>query len=289
MPLNPLIPPRTNNRPDGNKAVASGVAGRMTKLGPLGATHTALDTDPAVAAELEELGYATLWLAGGQGNNLPQITEVIRGTSRIQVASGILSVDRVPSAAVASAYAELPAGRFVVGLGGAHGARPLATLGDYLDEIDDVVPPSARILSALGPRMLELARDRASGAYPYLVTTDYVASAREILGADRQLAVLIPVVAETDVTRVREVVRGGSLKFLAGIPGYAANFRRMGFTEADIADLSDRLVDGLTVWGDFDAVAARLREYRAAGADQVVLQLDGLPREWWPELVKALA
>jgi hypothetical protein len=57
----------------------------MTELGPLGATHSSLDTDAAVetAAELEELGYATLWLAGGQGNNLPRITEVVRGTSRI--------------------------------------------------------------------------------------------------------------------------------------------------------------------------------------------------------------
>jgi probable F420-dependent oxidoreductase len=138
--------------------------------------------------------------------------------------------------------------------------------------------------------MLELARDRASGAYPYLVTTDYVASARELLGAGPQLVVGLSVVAGTDVAAVRESVRGaGSLKFLAGMPGYAANFRRMGFTDADIADLSDRLVDGLTVWGDFDGVVARLREYRAAGADQVVVPLDGLPREWWPELVKALA
>ena len=97
------------------------------------------------------------------------------------------------------------------------------------------------------------------------------------------------VVAATDQAKVREAARAGSLKFLAGMPGYAANFRRMGFTDADIADLSDRLVDGLTVGGDFDAVVARLREYRAAGADQVVVPLDGVPREWWPELVKALA
>ncbi|MGW4523512.1 TIGR03620 family F420-dependent LLM class oxidoreductase [Amycolatopsis sp. NPDC004378] len=263
----------------------------MTKLGPLGATHTALDTEAAVAtaAELEELGYATLWLPGGQGNNLPRIAEVVRGTSRIQVASGILSVDRVPSAEVASTYADLPAGRFVVGLGGAHGARPLATMNDYLDELEETVPASARILSALGPRMLGLARDRASGAYPYLVTTDYVASAREILGTGPRLSVLLNVVAEPDPARVREVVRGGSLKFLAGVPGYAANFRRMGFTDADVAELSDRLVDGLTVWGDFDAVVARLREFRAAGADQVVVPLSDLPREWWPGLVEALA
>jgi probable F420-dependent oxidoreductase len=266
----------------------------MTKLGPLGASHTALETaEPtaavATAAELEELGYATLWISGGQGNTLPRITELLHGTNRIQVASGILSVDRVPSAEVAAAYADLPAGRFVVGLGGAHGPRPLATLNAYLDEIDPAVPAPARILSALGPKMLELARDRASGAYPYLVTTDYVASARELLGPGPQLVVALNVVAATDAAAMREVVRGGALKFLAGVPGYVANFRRMGFTDADIADLSDRLVDGLTVWGDFDTVVTRLREFRAAGADQVVVPLEDLPREWWPELVKALA
>jgi probable F420-dependent oxidoreductase len=262
----------------------------MTKLGALGAALNTTEPEAAVATavELEELGYDTLWLPGGQGNSLPLIAEVVRGTGRIPVASGILSVDRVPAAEVARAYSDLPAGRFVAGLGGAHGARPLATLNDYLDKIDDVVPASARILSALGPRMLELARDRASGAYPYLVTTDYVASAREILGSDAQLAVLLNVVPETDAAAAREIVRGGSLRFLAGVPGYAKNFRRMGFTDADIADLSDRLVDGVMVRGDFDTVVARLREYRAAGADQVVVSLDGLPREWWPRLAEAL-
>ncbi|WP_328614996.1 LLM class flavin-dependent oxidoreductase [Amycolatopsis sp. NBC_00355] len=237
----------------------------MTKLGALGAALNTAEPEAAVATavELEELGYDTLWLPGGQGNSLPLIAEVVHGTRRIPVASGILSIDRVPAAEVARAYLDLPTGRFVAGLGGAHGPRPLAALNDYLDEIDDVVPASARILSALGPKMLELSRARATGAYPFLVTTDYVASARE-------------------------AVRGGSLRFLAGVPGYANNFRRMGFTDADVADLSDRLVDGVTVWGDFDAVVARLREYRAAGADQVVVQLDGLPREWRAGLAEAL-
>jgi hypothetical protein len=66
--------------------------------------------------------------------------------------------------------------------------------------------------------MLELAPDRASGAYPYLVTPDCVASAREILGAEPQLAVLLDVVPETDPGRAREIVRGGSLQFLATLP-----------------------------------------------------------------------
>jgi hypothetical protein len=74
----------------------------VTTLGPLGGSYAELNTaDPAVAAaaaaEMEDLGYSTLWLAGNQGNNLPQIRNVVRGTARIAVASGILSVDQVPA------------------------------------------------------------------------------------------------------------------------------------------------------------------------------------------------
>jgi probable F420-dependent oxidoreductase len=150
------------------------------------------------------------------------------------------------------------------------------------------VPRSELILSALGPRMLELARDRASGAYPYLVTPEYVASAREILGADRQLAVLLDVVPEPDAARAREIVRAGSLSFLRTIPGYNANLRRMGFGDDDIDGLSDRLIDAVTAWGDLDTIVRRIGEYHAAGADQVVVQLNGLPTEWVSRLAEAV-
>jgi hypothetical protein len=63
--------------------------------------------------------------------------------------------------------------------------------------------------------VLELARDRTSGAYPYLVTPDYVASAREILGGDRQIAVLLDVIPEADPARAREIAREGGMRFLA--------------------------------------------------------------------------
>lgn len=264
----------------------------MTNLGPLGASSSAAGAgDAAKAAELEELGYDTLWLPGGQGDNLAQVTGLVRATSRIRVATGILSVDRVPAAELGRVYtalAESDPGRFVPGIGGAHGPKPLATLRAYLDELDPVVPAAARVLSALGPRMLGLARDRAAGAYPFLVTPDYVASARALVGPDTQLAVLLTVVAEPDPARARDTVRAGSFRFLAGVPGYAANFRRMGFTGAEIDGLADRLIDGVTVWGGFDAVVARLRQYRAAGADQLVIPVDGLPREWRAGLAEAL-
>jgi probable F420-dependent oxidoreductase len=268
----------------------------MTKLGPLGGAYSDLNTaDAATAAaaatELEELGFSTLWMAGGPGNNLTQIANVVRGTARVSVASGILSVDQVPAAEVTAVYSDLEKthpGRFTVGLGGAHGAKPLGTLNAYLDEVEQVVPRSRLVLSALGPRMLELARDRADGAYPYLVTTDYVASARKILGDDRQLAVLLDVIPESDPAPARDIARDGGMRFLATLPGYAANLRRMGFGDDDIAELSDRLVDGVTIWGDLDAIVRRIGEYHAAGADQVVVQLGRLSREWWARIAEAV-
>ncbi|HLU55941.1 MAG TPA: TIGR03620 family F420-dependent LLM class oxidoreductase [Pseudonocardia sp.] len=269
----------------------------MATFGPLGGALSDLNSaDPATAAatarELERLGYSTLWLAGRQENNLPQIANVVRATSRIGVASGILSVDVVGAAEVTAAYTALEQtnpGRFLVGLGGAHGPKPLATLNAYLDEVEPVVPRSRRILSALGPRMLELARDRAAGAYPYLVTPDYVAAARQILGDGARLAVLVDVITETDPARAHESARGGGMRFLTGLPTYAGNLRRMGFGADDISALSDRLLDGVTIWGDLDAIVRRIGEYRTAGADQVVVQLGRLSREWWARLAEAVS
>ncbi|MCK9901164.1 TIGR03620 family F420-dependent LLM class oxidoreductase [Frankia sp. Cpl3] len=273
----------------------------MVTLGPLGIAASGLvadrpDAEIALAREAEAAGYSTVWLAGGQGNNLPVIDRVVRATERIQVASGILSVDVVPAGEVARTFAGLERafpGRFVVGLGGAHGPRPLRTLNAYLDILDSPdgpdssggtaerhdgelrgVPASARVLAALGPNLLALARDRASGAYPYLVTPDYVAQARGALGTGPALAVLLPIIAETDPATARATA-ADSVRFFGTIPGYRRNFLRMGFTEPEIDGLAPRFLDAMTVWGDFDSIAARLREYHTAGADQVVLRFTG--------------
>src|ERR1700723_4732665 len=47
------------------------------------------------------------------------------------------------------------------------------------------IPPSTkpmRVLAALGPKMLELAAERADGAHPYNVNPEHTAEARGILG-----------------------------------------------------------------------------------------------------------
>jgi len=47
----------------------------------------------------------------------------------------------------------------------------------------------------------------------------------------------------------------------------------MGYTEDDISELSDRLIDGLVAWGDGAAIAGRVAEHRRAGADHVAIML----------------
>ena len=54
--------------------------------------------------------------------------------------------------------------------------------------------------------------------------------------------------------------------------------------------MSDRLLDGITASGDLDSIAARVGEYRAAGADQVVLRILGADDEqaWQGRLAETL-
>jgi probable F420-dependent oxidoreductase len=249
-------------------------------LGPIGVALnvSADDTYLDEAAELEQLGYSAVWLPGGQLDSLDPITKIAAATTAIPVATAIISLDVYEPAAVTALYAELEAsapGRFIVGLGGPQKPQPLQALNDYLDQLDQGDPPvpaARRILAAIGPRKLELARDRAAGSIPLLVTPAYTSAARRILGEESALIIDQMLVLDTDAARARETARG-PLRFLSGVGGYRASFARMGFTDTDIADLSDRLVDELVAWGDAGAITARVREHLTAGADQVVLQV----------------
>ena len=243
-------------------------------LGRFGAVVSpATDGYVDLAVQLEGLGFSTIWLTGGPMSHLGQVTELVEATSTARIAPGIISVDRFAAADVAELYAELEGtapGRFVVGLGGAHGADPLGTLNGYLDELD--VPVSRRILAALGPRMMRLARDRAAGAFPVLITPDYAARARTVLGDDTTLAVEQLVVLETDPERARRVAHQ-PLDFLGRLPGYQASFRRQGFSESEVEAIGDQLLDGVVAWGDVAAVVARAVALEEAGADHVAFSV----------------
>ncbi|WP_166665680.1 TIGR03620 family F420-dependent LLM class oxidoreductase [Kribbella caucasensis] len=270
----------------------------MSRLafGPFGIT-TGLTSSPEsleAATAAEELGYPAIWLSGGPLPGLRTVTDLIQATNTIKFVPGILSVDKYGPADITATYETLEAeypGRFTVGLGGAHGPHPLAVLGRFLDRLD-AVPADRRVLAALGPRMLELARDRTAGAYPFLITPAYTAEARAILGDDKLLAVNHLVVVEPDADRARAIARD-TISFFTRIPAYAASLERMGFPRSDFATLPDPMIDALAAWGTPDQIATKLHEHLAAGADHVAINvITGItgpqPVNQWRTLAPAL-
>jgi probable F420-dependent oxidoreductase len=281
----------------------------MVDVGRVGIWSIGLRNDDPSAAgeireavsELEELGYGAVWLGGSPG--VHHAVPLLEATSRIVVATGILNIWEYDPADVAerqNAVSAAHPNRFLLGLGASHPGlakgyhKPYSAMVEYLDRLDAaVVPPAERVLAALGPRMLQLARDRAAGAHPYLVTPEHTATAREILGPDPLLAPEVKVVLETDPDRARAVARR-HLGFYMELPNYTRNLLRLGFTEEDFADGgSDRLVDATVAWGDPEAIRRRVAAHHDAGADHAALQVltddrSVLPRAQWRELAAAL-
>ncbi|MCZ4520714.1 TIGR03620 family F420-dependent LLM class oxidoreductase [Rhodococcus ruber] len=242
----------------------------MDTLG-LGTIGISIDVSPSYlddVRELESLGFTSFWLPGGQIDRLGRLADLVRATETATIVPAIVPVDVYSPAQTGELFDELSGtGRFVLGLGGPQSARPLAGLRKYLDELE--VPADHLLLAALGPKKLEMARNRAAGAIGLLVTPEWTAQARGALGGST-LVVDQFVVVDSDPDRARAAARE-PLSFLATVPGYRQNFLRMGFTEADVDELSDRLVDGLVVWGSIDDIAESVAAHHAAGADHVVL------------------
>jgi probable F420-dependent oxidoreductase len=259
------------------------------------------------AAELDELGFGALWIPGGMGGDLlNDVSRLLSATRTAAVATGILNIWMHDAHDVGKWWSDLPAAqraRFLLGLGVSHSTivgeayrKPLTAMKDYLMKLSgEGLPANSLCLAALGPKMLELARDRTAGAHPYLVTPEHTATARETLGSHALLAPEQGVVLETDPARARDFARP-YVKGYGQLANYANSWRRLGFSENDIADTSDRLIDALFAWGGVDRIAERVNAHFAAGADHVCLQVvgGGTPRDVgairpaWRELAAAL-
>lgn len=269
------------------------------------------DVDAAVqsACELDSLGFAAVWIPGSSGGDLfDRVAAVLDATRSIVAATGVLNVWMHTVEEVAARSSELSAqfdDRFLLGIGCSHRplvdrlglqySAPLAKVAAFLDGLDDSthVPPSRRVLAALGPRMLALAAARSAGAHPFNVTPTHTAMARQALGPASFLAPELKVILETAPTKAREIARA-QLGLHLKLPNYVANLKRLGFGDDDLSGAgSDRLVDALVAWGDEETVRRRVAEHIDAGANHVCINvltpdLADLPIETWRRLASAL-
>jgi probable F420-dependent oxidoreductase len=285
------------------------------KPGRLGIFSGSLSAQPAavqraVAAEIENLGYGTLWFGEALGREVfAQAAIVLSATSSLVIASGIANIwarDPMAMAAGGRALAEAWPDRFILGLGVSHAptvtarghdyARPVSAMRDYLDRIGQApwrgpeaqLPPI--VLAALGPRMVALAAERTAGAYPYFTTSEHIRQVREQLGPEPLLAADLPVVLAAGRAEARTIGDVHTNLYLR-TENYRNNLLRLGWKPEELEPPgSDKLFDAVVAWGDIATVHERTRALFAAGADQVVLNLVTRDRSvpYLPEL-RALA
>lgn len=292
-------------------------------LGKLGIWTFTLDAQPMsksqeVAAELESLGFRTLWIPEAIGREpFSSAALLLSATKNLIVATGIASIHARTAATMQAGQKTITEAfpdRFLLGLGVSHHhmvkalhksvyEKPYSTMVEYLDVMDGGLfaasaPTTSthRVLAALGPKMLKLAASRADGAHPYFAPVEHTLAAREILGPGPVLAPEQAVIFETDPTKAREIAR----KYMGTytrLPNYANNLLRHGFTQDDIKDAngssSDRLVDAIVAWGTLDTICQRIQSQFDAGATHVSVQVlqddfSSLPMTQWRELADLL-
>jgi probable F420-dependent oxidoreductase len=257
-------------------------------------TFGAVKLDQAV--EIEKLRYGAVWIGGSPAGDLNDVEPILERTDTLQVATGIVNVWTAPAKQVADAYHRIEdahPGRFLLGIGIGHPEhteeyrKPYDVLVEYLDVLDEeCVPTSRRVVAALGPKVLKLSAQRSAGAHPYLTTPEHTAYAREVIGNSVFLAPEHKVVLTTDTDEARAIGRQ-TVDFYLNLSNYLNNWKRLGFTDEDIAKPgSDKLIDAVVAHGTADDIAKRLGEHLEAGADHVTIQVLGGPDKLLPTLTE---
>jgi probable F420-dependent oxidoreductase len=278
-----------------------------------------------LARRAEDLGYTDAWAAEASGTDGFSVASAVGiATEKMRIGIAIVPIFTRPPALIAMstlAASQACGGRFCLGLGASSPTiverwmgigfdKPLlraretiesvqaALTGDKVDYSGDTVRIKGfrmeqgvtgkvpLFLAALGPKMLELANEKADGVALFLASEEGVRYAKKHAPSCETLARLICFIGD-EPEEVRDFARWLLTPYLT-VPGYNRFVAAQGFEgEAEqvatkwaagdrqgaLGAISDDLVDALIVAGPVEACKERLTSYREAGLDTPVLML----------------
>jgi len=270
------------------------------RLGPIGVWsgrlhQRSIEEAKDLVLAWEELGYGAVWVPEPPSARdvLSLAGVLLSNTTGIAVATGIAVIwNRDPTSMVNTGRTleEAYPGRFVLGIGvshkdsvegrGNHYQRPIEVMREYLESMRESpysgYPPGRQaplLVAALGPRMTRLAGELADGVHPFLSTPQHTATTREALGDEPLIAVEQAVILSHNPEVARSAARANLARYLSWV-NYRRHLTRIGFSEDDFeSGGSDRLIDGIYVWGDESDIRRRVTEHLKAGADHVCIQV----------------
>jgi alkanesulfonate monooxygenase SsuD/methylene tetrahydromethanopterin reductase-like flavin-dependent oxidoreductase (luciferase family) len=231
----------------------------------------------------EETGYRAVWVPDhGVWDPFGLLAAFAHRTARILLAPGVVTVTSRPAEAMAAAAATLDrvsGGRAILGLGSG-GERRVDRVAGYVDQVRRGLHQEVPVyLAALGPRMVGAAARVADGVLLNWCTPARVERAREesagtiavyvraCLGHQEEhaLAALRQAVGTyAGLPAYRRQLEAEGLGDLAGAAADAGRRRR-------VDQVPPNLVHALCLRGGRDEAMERIAQYRAAGADLVVI------------------
>ncbi len=286
--------------------------GRLAAFSPAVKT---LEESVARAQTAEKLGYESVWtvqLPPARDASLV-LAAYAAATKRLKLGTGVLPIyTRHPTAMVqmAATLDELSGGRFILGIGVSHKVTVEAMWGmrlespvDAMREYLTIVRASLRdgacafdgrfftarwsyaaprrpdmpvMISALNPRMLELAGELADGVVLYMCSPKYIrervvpaiTAGREKAGKSLdgfEIVAAIDVCLTSDRAATLVVYRK-TVERYASLPYYRKVMDAAGYKEDLDADrITEAMIDDVAGIGDEQQVRAAIRRYREAG------------------------
>jgi 5,10-methylenetetrahydromethanopterin reductase len=232
----------------------------------------------------EETGYEAVFVPDhGVWDPFALLASFAQRTSRLRLATGVVTMTSRSPAIVGAAAATLDrvsGGRAVLGLGSGP-ERRVDRVASYLDDLRDHRPDGVPLyLAALGDRMVQLGGARTDGVLLNWCSPARVERARQEVDRANPgrvtLAVYVRACLGHDDQHALAALRE-AVAMYAAIPAYRRQLEAEGLGDLassvtrDPSSVPVELVDALCVRGGRDEALARLDEFRAAGADLVVV------------------